>query len=175
MITHSSMLAWEIPWTEESDSLQLTRHKELGTTECLSLYFTSVFAQCVHMFMHVCSGAQPCLTLVTSWTIASQAPLSMGLYQQGYWSGLPFPPPGDRPHPGMEPVSPASPSLAGGFFATKSPGKPLCILYIYYILYILYIIYYIYTYLYPFICRWTFRMLPCLAIVNSAAINTEVQ
>ena len=71
------------------------------------------------------SVAQSCLTLVTSWPTARQAPLSMGLCRQGYWSGLPFPPPGDRPNPGMEPVSPASPSLAGGFFTTKSAGKPL--------------------------------------------------
>ena len=41
------------------------------------------------------------------WTVACQAPLSMGFSQQEYWSGLPFPPPGDRPDQGMEPVSPA--------------------------------------------------------------------
>ena len=40
---------------------------------------------------------------------------------QEYWSGLPFPPPGNLPDPGSEPVSPA---LAGGFFATEPPGKP---------------------------------------------------
>ena len=44
-------------------------------------------------------------------TIAFQAPLSMALSQQEYWSGLPFPPPGDLPHPGMELVVPASPAL----------------------------------------------------------------
>ena len=41
------------------------------------------------------------------WTVACQAPLSMGFSQQEYWSGLPFPLPGDRPDQGMEPVSPA--------------------------------------------------------------------
>ena len=45
----------------------------------------------------------------------------MGLSQQGYWSGLPFPPPGDLPDPGIEPTSPA---LAGGLFATEPSGKP---------------------------------------------------
>ena len=61
---------------------------------------------------------------VTPWTVAHHAPLSMGLSQQEYWSGLPFPPPGDLPHPRIEPESPASPSLADGFFITEPPGKP---------------------------------------------------
>ena len=51
--------------------------------------------------------AQSCLTLVTSWTIARQAPLSMGFSRQEYWSGLPFPSPKDLPDPGIEPRSPA--------------------------------------------------------------------
>ena len=45
----------------------------------------------------------------------------MGLSWQEYWSGLPFPPPGDLPNPGMELESPA---LAGGFFITEPHGKP---------------------------------------------------
>ena len=52
----------------------------------------------------------------TPWTIARQAPLSMGFSRQEYWSGLPCPPPGDLPDPEIEPGSPAAPSLAGGFF-----------------------------------------------------------
>ena len=47
----------------------------------------------------------------TLWTLAHHAPLSMGISRQQYWSGLPFPPPGDLPHPGIEPASPASPAL----------------------------------------------------------------
>ena len=43
----------------------------------------------------------------TPWTAAYQAPLSMGFFRQEYWSGLPFPSPGDIPHPGIEPGSPA--------------------------------------------------------------------
>ena len=53
---------------------------------------------------------------VTSGTVARQAPLSMGFSRQGYWSGLPCPPPGHLPHPGMEPTSLMSPELTGGFF-----------------------------------------------------------
>ena len=62
---------------------------------------------CVRLFM-------------TLWLVAHQAPLSMGFPRQAYWSGLPFPPPGDLPDPGIKPMSPA---LAGGFFTTELPGK----------------------------------------------------
>ena len=51
--------------------------------------------------------AKSCPTLVTPWTIARQAPLSMGFSRQEYWSWLPFPFPGDLPDPGIEPRSPA--------------------------------------------------------------------
>ena len=47
-------------------------------------------------------------SFVTLWTVARQAPLSMGFSRHGYWSGLPCPPPGDLPDPGIEPESPAS-------------------------------------------------------------------
>ena len=57
-----------------------------------------------------------------SWTVAHQAPLSMGFSRQEYWSGLPFPIPGDLPYPGIELVSPA---LAEVFFTTLPPGKSL--------------------------------------------------
>ena len=55
----------------------------------------------------------------TPWTVAHQAPLSMKFSRQEYWSGLPFPPPGGLPDPGIEPASPVSPALAGGFFTTE--------------------------------------------------------
>ena len=54
---------------------------------------------------------------------AHQAPLSMGLSKQEYWSGFPFPTPGDLSSPGTEPMSPVSPALAGGFFTTEPPEK----------------------------------------------------
>ena len=57
--------------------------------------------------------------------VAHQASLSMGFSRQEYWSGLPCPPPGDLPDPGNEPISPASPALAGRFFTTVPPGKPV--------------------------------------------------
>ena len=48
---------------------------------------------------------------VTLWTLARQAPLFMGFSRQEYWGGLPFPPPGDLPNPGIQPVFPMSPAL----------------------------------------------------------------
>ena len=62
-------------------------------------------------------SAQSCL-FVTPWTVARQAPLSWQFSRQEYWSGLPFPTPGDLPDPGIEPMSPVSSALAGGFFTT---------------------------------------------------------
>ena len=53
------------------------------------------------------TSLQPCLTRGTLWTVARQAPLSMGFSRQEYQSGLPFPSPRDLPDPGIEPTSPA--------------------------------------------------------------------
>ena len=59
---------------------------------------------------------------VTPWTyVAYQASLSMGFSRQEYWSGLPFPSPGDLPNPGIEPGSPASEADA---LTSEPPGKP---------------------------------------------------
>ena len=73
----------------------------------------------------MCACAQLLGLLVTPWTVACQAPLTMGFPRQEYWSGLPFPSSGDLLDPGIEPMSPASPTLAGRFFTTEPPGKPL--------------------------------------------------
>jgi len=61
---------------------------------------------------------QLCPKFATPWTVAHQAPLSMEFPRQEYWSGLPFPSPGDLPDPGIELVFPA---LAGGIFTTEPP------------------------------------------------------
>ena len=57
----------------------------------------------------------------TLWTVAYQVPPSMGFSRQEYWSGVPFPSPGDLPHPGIEPGSPA---LEADALASEPPGKP---------------------------------------------------
>ena len=59
-------------------------------------------------------------------TIACQASMSIAFSRQELWSGsFPFPSPGDLHNPGIEPTSPVAPALAGGFFSTELPGKPL--------------------------------------------------
>ena len=56
----------------------------------------------------------------TPWTVARQAPLSLGLSRPEYWSGLPCPPPGDLSDPGIKLTSLMSPELASGFFTTST-------------------------------------------------------
>ena len=56
--------------------------------------------------------------------VAHLVHLSVELSKQEYWSGLPFPAPGDLPDQGIIPLSPVAPALAGGFFTTEPPGKP---------------------------------------------------
>ena len=64
------------------------------------------------------------------WTANHQAPLSMGFSRQKYWSGLPFPSPGDLPDSGIKPLSPASPALAAGFFTTSTTWEAHLYIYI---------------------------------------------
>ena len=59
-------------------------------------------------------------SLETPWILVHQAPLSMGFPRQEYWSGLPCPPPGDFPDPGIELTSLTYPALVGGFFTTPT-------------------------------------------------------
>ena len=61
-----------------------------------------------------------CPTLANPWTVAHQAPLSMGFPRQEYWSGLPFPSPGHLPDPGIKTASLTSPALTGRFFTTRA-------------------------------------------------------
>ena len=65
--------------------------------------------------LHICSR----------WTVAHQAPLSMGVSRQKYWSRLPCPPPGDLPDPGIKPLSVASAALAGRFLTTNATWEAL--------------------------------------------------
>ena len=58
------------------------------------------------------------------WTIARQAPLSMGFSRQEYWSGMPCPPPGDFSHPGIKPTFPVTPAVQVDSLPAKPLGKP---------------------------------------------------
>ena len=74
------------------------------------------------MQLHVLSYFSHIRLYATLWTIVCQAPQSMEFSRLEYWSGLPFPSPGNLPDPGIEPACPA---LVGEFFTTEPPGKPL--------------------------------------------------
>ena len=62
---------------------------------------------------------------VTPWTIACQAPLSMEFFRQEYWSGLPFPPPGNLLDPGIKPASVVFPALQADSFIIALSGNPM--------------------------------------------------
>ena len=72
--------------------------------------------------MHACMlSCFSCVQLfVTLWTVDHQASLPMVFSKQEYWRGLPCPPPGDLPDPGIKPLSLTSPALAGRFFTTNA-------------------------------------------------------
>ena len=121
MASHFSVLAWRIPWTEEPGGLrslesQRVRHNWATNTHKI-LYVCVCTCTCVQRHF---SHAQ---LFVTLWTIAHQAPLSMGFSRQEYWSGLPCSPPGNLPDPGIRPASLMSSALAVGFWPLAPPGK----------------------------------------------------
>ena len=104
MASHSSTLAWRIPRTEEPGRLKSMLSQRVGhnwVTEHM----------CTHTYERL---------FVTPWTVAYQAPPSVGFSRQEYWIGLPFPSPGDLPHPGIELWSP---TLQADALPSEPPGK----------------------------------------------------
>ena len=79
----------------------------LGAAVCMCVYVLS----CVQLF-------------AIPGTVTHHASLSIEFYRQVYWSGLPFPTPGDLPDPGIEPMSPVACALAGRIYTTAPSGKP---------------------------------------------------
>ena len=79
------------------------------------------------VFTHMCmlSWVSHAWLSETLWIVACQAPPSVGLSRQKYWSGLPFPSPGDLPHAGMKPGSLEPPEMAGRFFTTHATWEAL--------------------------------------------------
>ena len=146
MATHSNILAQNIPWTEKLGRLQSTRLQRVEhnwvTEHPHSTYsyykFLAIFPL---LYIHPWAYLTPnsldrlwvwllsCFSLVwlfaTLWTVASQAPLSMGRSKQEYWNRLPYPSPVDLPHPGIEPVSPGSPALQADSFTHWATWKAL--------------------------------------------------
>ena len=91
-----------------------------------ALHLIQAVLQACCVPLHACmqSHSSHVQLFVTPWTVARQAPLSMGFSRQEYWSGVPRPPPGDPPNPGIEPTSLESPLLTGGFFTTSATWDP---------------------------------------------------
>ena len=106
LIDFSMRVSKNYIWTEEFSGFWLVA-SENTLLACMHARSLS----CVWLFL-------------TPWTVAGQAPLSMGFSRHEYWSGLPFHPLGDLPDPGIRPASPVSLALASGFFAAEPPGKP---------------------------------------------------
>ena len=118
-------------WKDKSENNE-TDYLEQGGTECrkdegkrctsLSMPSRQQTDLCSCLAVAIVIQALSCVPLlVTPWTGAHQAPLSTGFPRQEYWSGLTFPSPGDLPHPGIKPTSPA---LEGRFFIAEPPGNP---------------------------------------------------
>ena len=103
MATHSSILAWRIPWTEEPGGYspwgsQRVRHDWRDSRQHnLPPYFGIYFTQFLNHEDMLVVVAQSCPLFATTWTVTCWAPLSMGFSRQEYWSGLPCPSPGDLP------------------------------------------------------------------------------
>ena len=82
-------------------------------------------SHCLSLLVVPCAQSLSRVQLfVTLWTVACQAPLSLGFSRQEYWSGLPFSPPGDLPNPGMEPERFASPALQTDSLPLSHRGSP---------------------------------------------------
>ena len=105
-------------------------HLKVFTFNHISKVSFAIYGNIFTSFEHLCCVyAQSWWLFVTPYTIAHQVLLSMGFPRQGWWNGLPFPSPGDLPDPGIKPKSLKSPTLAGGFFTTRPPGKPQALSY----------------------------------------------
>ena len=114
MATHSSISCLKNPM-DRGDWWAPVPPKELETTEHAHMH-------CSLRKVKESEIAQSCLTVCYPWTVAHQAPLSMGFSRQEYWSGSPFPSPGDLPDPGIKPRSPTS---QADTLTSAPPGKPL--------------------------------------------------
>ena len=98
----------DLPWNWSLAPKRLGTHRLFLKDSWIILLLKCLLLSCVQFF-------------VTPWIIVHQAPLSMGFPRQEYWSGLPFPSPGDKPDPGMELSSPA---LQANSLPSEPLGKP---------------------------------------------------
>ena len=126
MATRCSILAWRVLWMEKPGRLssigsQKVRHDRSDLT-------TSPIGVGTRLYCLLFSCSIGSDSFATSWTVACQVPLGLfhGISQAEYWSGLPFPSPGDLPDPGIEPASPfsKSPALQVGSVPLSHQGRP---------------------------------------------------
>ena len=106
-VTSSSSLSWQRKRENELSGIALSSQEHQSHHEGPSLVLS--FSRSVVFD-----------SFATPWTVACQAPLSVGFPRKEYWSGLPFPSPGDFPNPAIEPKSPA---LTGESFTAEPSGK----------------------------------------------------
>ena len=122
----------QIPWTAaHRASLPFTVSQSLLKLMCIKSVMPSNHLVLCHpllllplIFPSIRSGLASMFLVqlsVDPWTVACQAPLSLGFPRQEHWNELPFPSLGDLPDSGVKPMSPA---FAGGFFTAEPPGKP---------------------------------------------------
>ena len=111
-------------WALGITSMITTRKRSLFTTVSKISALDTIGYDQNDSCVCVCSVAQSCLTLCNPVDCTPLGSTAHGISRQEYWSDLPFPSPGDPPDPGIEPLSPASPALAGGFFTIQPPGRP---------------------------------------------------
>ena len=107
-----------------SDAFQAKRCSSLRYGGKLILFYFIILQQ---VDFTSCTGAaslQSCLILCDPWTVARQAPRSVGFSRQEYWSGLPFPSPADLPDPGIKPMSPVAPAWQADSLALSFLGSP---------------------------------------------------
>ena len=113
------------PMTCFSQGNIISRHDQHRDVKCDHTVWFSLLPFCLLIWEVCACSLSRVWFFETLWTVACQAPLAMGFSRQEYWSGLPFPSPGDLPDPGIQPMSPVALVCAGRFFTTDPPGKPL--------------------------------------------------
>ena len=129
----SSVPAWRIPGTGEPGGLpSMGSHRvghDWGDSAAAALLYLFPTGVWVHAVTSVMSSLWPYKYIYYIYYIALHTPLSLGFSRQAYWNGLPCPPLGDLPNPGIELMPLTSPALAGGFFTTSATWETLNIIY----------------------------------------------
>ena len=124
------------PVSESLEAMMTGMTTELNTGLCGKPHMAQACGLGICVFIHSFNASlRTCVCMLsrfshvrlfaTSWTVALQAPLSVGFSRQEHWSGLPCPPPGDLPDPGAEAMYLMSLALAGGFFTTGGTWEAL--------------------------------------------------